>query len=65
MEKTRAIPHMGTIKEASELSGMSYNAIRSMCINGKIIHVKAGTKYLINLDKLAEYLDIGDKPGEE
>ena len=27
---------------------------------GKVVHVRVGTKYLVNLDKLAEYLETGD-----
>ena len=34
--------------------------IRKMCITGKVVHVRVGTKYLVNLDKLAEYLETGD-----
>lgn len=47
---------MLTIKEASELTGLSYNAIRQMCIKGEIPFIKAGSKYLINKEKLLEYL---------
>ena len=47
---------MGTLKEAAALAGIPYSAIRKMCITGKVVHVRVGTKYLVNLDKLAEYL---------
>ena len=51
---------MGTLKEAAALAGIPYSAIRKMCITGKVVHVRVGTKYLVNLDKLAEYLETGD-----
>ena len=54
------IPRMGTLKEAAALAGIPYSAIRKMCITGKVVHVRVGTKYLVNLDKLAEYLETGD-----
>lgn len=52
---------MITIKEASEYSGLSYNAIRQMCLQDKIPYIRAGNKYLINKEKLIEYLKNGDK----
>lgn len=52
---------MLTIKEASEYSGLSYNAIRQMCLQDKIPYIRAGNKYLINKEKLIEYLKNGDK----
>lgn len=52
---------MLTIKEATEYSGLSYNAIRQMCLQNKITHIKVGNKYLINKEKFAEYLQTGEK----
>lgn len=60
MATEKAIPRMGTLKEATALAGIPYSAIRKMCITGKVVHVRVGTKYLVNLDKLAEYLETGD-----
>ena len=34
-----------------------------MCINGKIVHIRAGNKYLINWDKLVDYLNTGELEG--
>ena len=60
MATEKAITRMGTLKEAEALAGIPYSAIRKMCITGKVVHVRVGTKYLVNLDKLAEYLETGD-----
>ena len=60
MATEKAIPRMGTLKEAAALAGIPYSAIRKMCITGKVVHVRVGTKYVVNLDKLAEYLETGD-----
>ncbi|MBQ8434834.1 MAG: helix-turn-helix domain-containing protein [Oscillospiraceae bacterium] len=47
--------NMLTIKEASQLvKGLSEYRIRRMCIDGKLPHIKAGKKYLINEDVLME-----------
>ena len=57
------IPRMRTIQEATaELkiidpsTAITCHAIRCMVLEGTIPHVKAGTKRLINLDMLLEYL---------
>lgn len=60
-EKTiqRKIPLMWTIKEASQNTGLSYDFIRKLCLQNRIVHVKAGRKYLVNSEKLVEYLNGG------
>ena len=54
-----AIPKMITLNEASELSGLSYDFLRKRCMDGTLVHIRSGRKYLINADKLAEYLNEG------
>lgn len=60
-EKTiqRKIPLMWTIKEASQNTRLSYDFIRKLCLQNKIVHVKAGRKYFVNSEKLVEYLNSG------
>ena len=40
MATEKAIPRMGTLKEAAALAGIPYSAIRKMCITGKVVHVR-------------------------
>lgn len=54
------IPTMVTIRKAAELTGLSYNCLRKLCISQQIVHIKAGSKFLINLEKLTEYLNQGE-----
>ena len=54
------IPTMVTIQEAAKLTGLSYDYIRKLCINGQIVYVKAGAKRLVNLDMLRRYLNRGE-----
>ncbi len=54
------IPRMMTIKAASLQTGLSYDYIRKLCAQGKIIYIRAGSKFLVNLDRLIEYLNVGD-----
>lgn len=50
-------PIMVGIPEAAARTGLSYNAIRKMCINNQIVHVRAGSRWLVNWEKLVEYLN--------
>lgn len=57
VQADETIPKMLTIKECSEQTGVSYDAIRKLCLNGKIVHIRAGNKYLINFGKFVEFLN--------
>ena len=53
------VPKMVSLRTASEVTGLSYECLRQLCINGEIVHMRSGVKYLVNLKKLEEYLDVG------
>lgn len=59
-------PEMVPLRVAAERTGLSYNYLRTGCIKGKIVHIVLGSgtsyrkKYLVNMDKLNEYLNRGD-----
>ena len=55
------VPRLVGITEASKQTGLSYDFIRKLCLQDKIVYVRAGVKYLINLDKLLEILNPGEK----
>lgn len=55
------IPEMITIKECSARTGISYDRIRKMCIQNKIVYIRAGNKYLINFERFVAYLNEGDQ----
>ena len=54
-------PTMVTLNEASAQSGLSYDYLRKLCLQKKIVYVRAGCKYLVNLERLVEYLNRGEK----
>ena len=54
------MPTMYTINQAAEATGLSYDFLRKLCLQNKIVFVRAGTKYLINMERLREYLDKGE-----
>ncbi len=51
------LPVMKSIKEMVELTGFSYMHLRNLCLENKIVHVRAGKKYLINYDRFCDYLN--------
>ena len=51
------IPRMETIKATAKLFGLPEHFIRQKVISGEIVSVKAGCKYLVNVDRFAEYLN--------
>ncbi len=53
------IPRMRTIKETAEATQIPYHTIRQWCLEGKVMYIKAGCKYLINLDRFIEFLNTG------
>ncbi len=59
------IPTMKTLKEAAQITGLSYDHLRKLCLQDKIVYVRAGSKFLINMEKLVDFLNTGEKPEEE
>ena len=55
------IPTMLTLKEAAQKTGLSYDCLRKLCLQNKIVYIRAGCKFLINQEKLVEYLNGGVK----
>lgn len=54
------VPRMATINEASKIVGLARYYVRQLALKGKIKHVRAGKKILVNVDKLIEFLNNGD-----
>ena len=57
------IPEMVSIRQAAARTGLSYDYIRKLCLQQKIVYVKAGTKYLVNFGKLIIFLNDGEGIG--
>ncbi|WP_243871884.1 excisionase family DNA-binding protein [Faecalicatena fissicatena] len=55
------IPTMVSIKEASRQTGISYEFIRQLIRERKIIYVRAGVKFLVNMESLVDYLSTGEQ----
>ena len=51
------IPHMETIKRTAELFGLPVHFVRRKVSSGEVVAVRAGRRFLVNVDKFAEYLN--------
>ena len=59
-------PVMKTVRDAAAIYGLPPTYIRTLCRTGKIRHVVAGHRWLVNLDSLAKYFNEGDPvPAEQ
>lgn len=56
---TNDCPQMLTLRQASDLSGLSYHTLRRLCQEGRIVHFRTGSKFLINYPKLICFLNGG------
>ena len=53
-------PTMLTIKETAAKTGLAEYRIRQLCLEKKIIYIQCGKKYLVNYEKLIDYLNTGN-----
>lgn len=58
-------PRMESIKTTAELFNLPVHFIRQKVSSGEIVAVRAGRRFLVNVDKLAEYLNSNTISPEE
>ena len=51
------IPTMLTINQAAERTGLPKTFIRQLIWDRKIVYIRSGQKYLVNLEKLCDFLN--------
>lgn len=52
------MPKMMTLREAAEATGLTYSCLRRWILSGQFTYyVKAGSRYLVNMDRLADFLN--------
>lgn len=57
MTENLKIPKMETIKRTAEIFGLPVHFVRQKVSSGEVVAVKAGRKFLVNIEKFAEYLN--------
>ena len=55
-----AVPIFKTIKETAKITKIAEYRVRKIVKSGRVKYLKAGNKFLINLDNFLEYLKNGD-----
>ena len=56
-EGVKLPPYMASIREAQEVTNLSYEFLRFLCYSGKVKSIKTGNKYMINYESLADFLN--------
>lgn len=53
-------PRIDTPKKAAQITGLPEFHIRRLLKEDKIVYIKAGRRYYVNIDKLIDYMNTGD-----
>ncbi len=56
-DNTLNIPRMENVRRTAELFGLPVHFVRSKVASGEVVAVRAGRRFLVNVDKFAEYLN--------
>lgn len=51
------LPRMISLLEAAQMTGLSYEFLRQKCLDGTLVHIRSGRKFMVNAAKLAAYLN--------
>ncbi|MCM1330601.1 MAG: hypothetical protein NC253_14315 [Ruminococcus sp.] len=54
---SRAVPRMETIRNTAKLFGLPEHLVRQKVLSGEVVAISAGRRYLVNVDRFAEYLN--------
>lgn len=57
MNENLKIPQMETIRRTAEIFGLPVHFVRQKVSTGEVVAVRAGRKFLVNVDRFAEYLN--------
>lgn len=57
MDNEIKIPRMETIKVTAQIFNLPVNFVRCKVASGEVVAVRAGKRFLVNVDKFAEYLN--------
>lgn len=59
------VPRMRTIKQTAELFGLPTHFVRQKVTNGEVVAVRAGRRFLVNIDRFADYLNSSTVQSEQ
>ena len=56
------VPRFGTINDCAKMTSLSKFHVRQLVRQNKVKYIRAGTKYLVNINSLIDYFNQGDNP---
>ena len=59
-ETAKTTPKMRTINEIAAEFGLARHFVRQAVLQKRVVHVRAGKKYLLNRQSFAEWLETGE-----
>lgn len=59
---SQTIPRMETIKNTAKIFGLPEYLVRQKVLSGEIVAISSGRRYLVNIDKFADYLNSNKLP---
>ncbi len=62
---SQTVPHMENIKNTAKLFGLPEHLVRQKVLSGEVVAISAGRRYLVNVDKFAEYLNSNKLPSPD
>jgi len=62
---TTKIPHMENIKNTAKIFGIPEYLVRRKVLSGEVVAINSGRRYLVNVDKFAEYLNSNKLPAPD
>ena len=57
LDKETKIPRMESIRRTADILGLPVHFVRAKVLSGEVVAVRAGRRFLVNVDKLVEYLN--------
>ena len=60
-ESKKSTPQMRTINEIASDFGLARHFVRQAVLSGKVVHVKAGKKFLVNAERFSDWLNNGEQ----
>lgn len=62
---SRTVPRMETIKNTAKLFGLPEYLVRQKVLSGEVVAISSGRRYLVNVDRFAEYLNTNKLPAPD
>ena len=62
---SKTVPRMETIKNTAKIFGLPEYLVRQKVLSGEVVAISSGRRYLVNVDRFAEYLNTNKLPAPD